>query len=402
MTRATPEIERLARRWSEAADRSEPELDLDRSRERLLSAQRRLSATSRGRASWWAISAAAAVVAVLIGVAFGAYRFAGQRGGPEPGAWVQTGENERLPVEFSEGSRVVLEPKSRVRVVTVDPRGARMVLERGAVSATIVHRKDTRWSFEAGPFTVRVTGTELSVSWDPMTEQFELEVEEGSVVVSGPLIEAARTVRSGQRCEVRVRQASLEVGEVSRRVPPTPSYDVTELPVLTPSAEPEPDAEATPARAASTSWQKLERQGKYAEAMEAADQVGIDQICATAAAGDLMALARAARLAGRHETGARALRSCRVRFPGTPQAGTAAYLLGMSAGPAAAATWFSTYLSEQPGGPLAREAAGRLIESHQRAGNAAAAQNAARRYLNSYPSGPHASFARKVLGQSGD
>jgi len=392
----------MARRWNEAAERSEPELDLDRSRERLLAAQRRISAASRGRPSWWAISAAAAVVAVLVGVVFGAHRFAGQSGGPEPGAWVQTGENERLPVEFSEGSRVVLEQKSRVRVATVDPRGAQMVLERGTVSATIVHRADTRWSFEAGPFTVRITGTELRVSWDPTTEQFELEVQEGSAVVSGPLVEAGRAVRGGQRCEVRVRQASLEVKQVARRVPPTPSYDVTELPVLAPSAEPEPEAAAAPAHPESTSWQKLERQGKYAEALEAAQRAGIDGICASVPAEDLMALARAARLAGHQDTSARALRSCRVRFPGTTHAGTAAYLLGMSAGPAAAATWFSTYLKEQPGGPLAREAAGRLIESHQRAGNAAAARAAARSYLNTYASGPHASFARKVLGQPGD
>jgi hypothetical protein len=277
-----------------------------------------------------------------------------------------------------------------------------MVVERGTVSANIVHRGDTRWSFEAGPFTVRVTGTELSVSWDPTTEQFELEVQEGSVVVSGPLVEAGRTVRSGQRCEVRMRKASLEVKQVARRAPQARSYDVTELPVLAPSAEPEPDTEATPTRAETTSWQKLERQGKYAEALKVAEQVGLDRICASAPAEDLMALARVARLAGRHDTSARALRSCRVRFAGTTHAGTAAYLLGMSAGPAAAATWFSTYLKEQPGGPLAREAAGRLIESYQRAGNAAAARDAARSYLNSYSSGPHASFARKVLGQPGD
>ena len=402
MSRRTSELEPLAQRWREAADRSEPALDLDRSRERLLVAQRQLSAASRARPSWWAISAAAAVVAVLIGVAFGAYRFAGQSGGPEPGAWVQTGENERLPVEFSEGSRVVLEPRSRVRVATVDPRGARMVLERGMVSATIVHRGDTRWSFDAGPFTVRVTGTELSVSWDPATEQFELEVQAGSVVVSGPLVEAGRTVRSGQRCEVRVRQASLEVSHVTRRSPQAPSYEVTELPVLAPSTAPEPDAPEPRARSDRFSWQKLERQGKYAEAMRAADHVGLDQIYATAPAEELMALARTARLAGHADASARALRSCRVRFAGTTHAGTAAYLLGMSASPAAAATWFSTYLSEQPGGPLAREAAGRLIESHQRAGNAAAARDAAQSYLSRYPAGPHASFARKVLGQPGD
>jgi TolA-binding protein len=67
-----------------------------------------------------------------------------------------------------------------------------------------------------------------------------------------------------------------------------------------------------------------------------------------------------------------------------------------------AAQWFDTYLREQPQGLLAREAAGRLIESYRASGNASAAQTAAARYLARYPHGPHASLARQALTARGD
>jgi outer membrane protein assembly factor BamD (BamD/ComL family) len=64
-----------------------------------------------------------------------------------------------------------------------------------------------------------------------------------------------------------------------------------------------------------------------------------------------------------------------------------------------AARWFAAYLAEAPAGSYARDAAGRLIEAHQRAGDAAAAAQAAERYLATYPKGPHADLARSILGR---
>jgi TolA-binding protein len=94
--------------------------------------------------------------------------------------------------------------------------------------------------------------------------------------------------------------------------------------------------------------------------------------------------------------------TCRERFPGTADAAQAAFLLGRSAAPAVAARWFDEYLREAPGGPFAREAAGRLVESHSRAGNHAAARQAASVYLQRYPNGPHAAFARSIIVASSD
>ena len=102
---------------------------------------------------------------------------------------------------------------------------------------------------------------------------------------------------------------------------------------------------------------------------------------------------------GRADIERNALLACRSRFKGQPAAARAAYLLGRSTGAGEAASWFETYIREQPAGALAREASGRLIESQQRAGNVAATREAASRYLATYPDGPHASLARQVLAR---
>jgi TolA-binding protein len=112
----------------------------------------------------------------------------------------------------------------------------------------------------------------------------------------------------------------------------------------------------------------------------------------------LLELAAEARLAGRRDVERSALLTCRKRAAGQPAAAQAAYLLGRASAGAEAAQWFETYLREQPGGLLAREASGRLIESYNAAGNTSAAAQAASRYLTAYPHGPHASMARRALG----
>jgi len=102
-------------------------------------------------------------------------------------------------------------------------------------------------------------------------------------------------------------------------------------------------------------------------------------------------------MAGRPDLERTALLACRKRAPGQPAAAQAAYLLGLASAPGDAAVWFETYLREMPRGLLAREAAGRLIESYKASGNVSALQSAASRYLKHYPNGPHAAMARQVL-----
>src|SRR6185369_8028716 len=119
---------------------------------------------------------------------------------------------------------------------------------------------------------------------------------------------------------------------------------------------------------------------------------------------ELFALADAGRFFGLHARAGDALNALRRRFPGTPEAGTAAFTLGRIAfenenAYARAARWFDTYLREQPAGALMGDAFGRLIEAELRSGDRAGARASAQQYLRRFPGGPYASEARGVLSK---
>ena len=117
--------------------------------------------------------------------------------------------------------------------------------------------------------------------------------------------------------------------------------------------------------------------------------------CASAGVEELGALADAAHYARDQEREGYAWRLLRKRFPGTARAALAAFALGRLEFDAhgsypKAAEWFGTYLKEQPGGALVREARGRLMEATLRAGDTRGARALGAAYLRDYPSGPHA------------
>jgi TolA-binding protein len=151
-------------------------------------------------------------------------------------------------------------------------------------------------------------------------------------------------------------------------------------------------------------WRALAGEARYKDALAAAEREGFDAICAAASATELRALGDAARLGGSPARAGQAYLALRQRFPGTPEAGSAAFILGriaqdQSKDYARAAGWFTRYLSEQPGGELAADAAGRLVEARDKMGDTEGAQRAATRYLAAYPNGSHAGYARSVLAR---
>ncbi|WP_437635663.1 FecR domain-containing protein [Sorangium sp. So ce854] len=151
-------------------------------------------------------------------------------------------------------------------------------------------------------------------------------------------------------------------------------------------------------------WRALALDARYKDALAAAEREGFDALCAAASAGDLHALGDAARLGGGTARAVQAFTALRRRFPGSPEAASAAFLLGriaqdQSNDPAGAARWFTRYLSEHPGGAFAADAAGRLVEAEDRRGDEASARRAAERYLAAHPSGSHAAYARRLLAR---
>jgi TolA-binding protein len=448
----------LGRRVAALQDAApEAQLDHVRGRTRLLLATGRERRAAPGRpfalAAVLAALALGVVAAVIVVRPREALRF--EIGAPEPGvvgAWIAAPPSSPRAIRFSDGSQIDLAPDGRARVTAVDADGAEVALERGSLEVSVVHRAHTRWTVRVGPFQVHVVGTRFLTRWDPVSEQFEVALHEGAVTVSGPIVGEARPVHAGEVITVSQPKGTIEVhgapggppaadpvrspdatpapaprpGE-----PPAPSAEhfhgtaaggsPTQAPVEPPpvppsppasarSADPSPtptaSAEAAPAPAApaETSWRALARAARYKEALAAAEAEGFDGLCASSGAADLRALGDAARLGGSPARAAQALSALRSRFPGSPEAASAAFILGRMAQDqgrdyARAAGLYERYLAEQPGGELAAEAAGRLVEARDRMGDAAGARRAAERYLAAYPSGSHAAYARSVLAR---
>lgn len=414
----------LGKAIASAQDEAQRGADLVPGRDRLLRAvnagrgaepaQRPPLARSRG--PWIALAAALAVAAIVIGLgrrpplSFHAGSDAGREG-----AWIAAPSDRALPLRFSDGTMVSLGQSARVRVADLDRRGARVILERGQLTASVVHRSETRWRVDVGPFEVRVTGTRFDVAWSPEDETFKLALHEGSVEVTGPVLGERRTVRAGETVVVSCvdRKLTIRAGDKPEeaRSAAAPPASVA-APIASAPAREAPPPPLPPQASASTiasasspprpSYRDLAKTGRYADAVRAAEEEGFGDVCNRAGADDLMALADAARLAGSGARAIEALTAIRRRFPGHPHAATAAFVLGRAAfdqrgAYGEAARWFSLYLQEQPGGSLAREALGRLMECRERSGDRAGAREVAERYLAAYPSGAHADKAKRLL-----
>ena len=330
------------------------------------------------------------------------------------GQWVAPQGEAPLDLRFSEGTHVTVAPGARMRVTETSATGATLLIERGTIHAAITHRDDrTRWSVQAGPFEVRVTGTAFDARWDPATETFELAMIEGSVVVSGPRLPSGRSVVAGEQLLVSTTRMELRAGTLAATndrgvsgAPTAPPAACATVPAPS-AASDAPTASAAPTSApsgaasaltADASWKALARAGKHREAMNAAEAAGFSAEVARASASDLLLLSDTARFAGRPARAKEALLAMRRRFGAR---GSSAFLLGKISAdqlrsPGEAATWFEIYLQEEPGGPLAEQALGRLLEIRKR--DAGAARLVAERYLARYPNGAYAALARSLAG----
>jgi hypothetical protein len=416
---------RFAKAWAAAVERALPPLNIEQGASRLVSALRQReqgrSRSSSSRLVLWA--AAAAITLSILMMASRIWIFEKPSlgltiDGKQATTLAAIGGARAQLVHFSDGSRIALDPKSALDVAQADADRVAVTLKQGAANFDVVRSESSSWQIGAGPFQVRVLGTAFRVEWDADSRRFSLSVTRGAVRVSGPLLSGEQVISAGATCTVDLAVQRATFGTGATGVEPQAA---TRTESLGPGVAPDGDAEvrptpneaerrvaAVPTRSAARTepppqgaldWRELERQGQFDKAIQEAMRAGVDEIYARASAQDLMGLARAARLAGRLDISGAALLSCRRRFAGTPDAAMAAYLLGRNAAPAEAARWFSTYLSEQPDGSLAREASGRLMEAHFRSGLREAARADARAYLLRYPSGPHADFAKMVLSR---
>jgi hypothetical protein len=329
-----------------------------------------------------------------------------------------------LELRFSDGSAVTLPPRAAAHVDALDGQGATLAIEDGTLEVSVVHRARTHWQVRAGSYRIEVTGTRFAAGWDRRAQSLTVAMHEGSVLVSGPGLKEPVRVVTGQRLQASAAGANLGFAtthDIAAReeMPPLPDLSGQEGPSA-PALAPLPlDLPASPAERAAplirarhpeamaphgglsgaADWRVQAARAEYHEALAAAVVEGWRAECARLGADDLVLLGDVARLAGDLNRAEEAYRSARRRFPGVDRP---IFALGLIAFEGrrdyrAAGDWFAAYLRSFPRGPLAREAAGRLIESWLKAGDDGLARDAAASYLRAFPDGPHAALARRTV-----
>lgn len=339
-------------------------------------------------------------------------------------------------VRFSDGTEVGLEHGSRAWVVGTGADGAQIRLEDGRAHFSVVHRPHARWSVEAGPFVVSVTGTKFDVEWSGKDDLLRVQLRSGVVTVGGPQTRGGVTLLPGQVLEARPDEGILRVepapadaprpaaiGAASNMVSPRAAPFAISPPAAAPPITSPPPAipvgrgtAPTPARAKTIAlvaeppgggdfggnWRRQIASGAFQGILREADARGMESCLSSLPSDRLAVLGDAARYAGRTDLARRVLKAQRARFAGTSAAAEATFLLGRLAEDAhepgiAALPWYDLYLAQAPAGAYAAEALGREMLILGERENDRRAREVARKYLETYPNGAYVAQARDIL-----
>ncbi|MET0413282.1 MAG: FecR family protein, partial [Polyangiaceae bacterium] len=228
---------------------------------------------------------------------------------PAPGklmTWESAPSDASLPLRFSDGTRVELEPGARARVVALGRIGAEVVLESGRAHVDVVPVRgrlpgESAWRVSTGPFAIEVKGTRFDVGWDASKGELALDLFEGSVVVRGCSAGEQQLLEAGQGLRASCGSEHWRVAPIAAlaasAVPEPAAPPVVQAPPPAPEPEPAPSValRAPSAPRAARPWQALARAGHAAPAYRAV--LGdFDALCERAPASDLWLLGDVARL----------------------------------------------------------------------------------------------------------
>jgi hypothetical protein len=389
---------------------------------------------------WFIVAGAAAAALVLSLLTLRdqphAVTFSVVNGSVSNGGYVRANSSGDTALHFSDGSSLALDPGTGARVGDFDAHGGRVLLESGRARIHVNPRPRANWTVDAGPYSVHVIGTEFDIRWAASEEVLDLHLLKGSIVVRGPLARDGISMDAGAHLFANVRKGEIRLdgqqpatgtseGPAGAAVP-TGSHDAPAGTSASTTASggavaasvnnlgsraPRP-LPVTPVQrlrgsahpATSETWASRLTHGDFQGVLADAERRGLDGVLASAPAGDLNALADAARFARHGDVARRALLAERDRFPGSPQGREAAFFLGGlsedQAGTSAlksALDWYDCYLRESPHGGFARAVLGRKMVLVQKLRGSAAARPIAEEYLQRFSDGPYAGTARKLV-----
>lgn len=299
------------------------------------------------------------------------------------GAVLASSETEQETIELVDGSRLILEPSTRLRLVHVSARQVRLTLEQGTLDAFVAHAEARPFTVLAGRIEVSVVGTRFRVSVE--RDDVSVSVDEGRV--------ALRSLEAN-----RPAPAFLSAGESWSSAAAPPNEAETLLPSdEAPPTNPDPGRGASRrhgSRALPARFHTLYAAGRYDEAYASVEPARFQRALETASPRDLFALASAARLSGHGREAARAFDALRRRHRDDPRAGLAALELGRLRlyeldDPAGAAEAFEDAITLQPDAFFREDAEARRVHALQAAGQLEACAKARDEYLQRFPSGLH-------------
>jgi TolA-binding protein len=331
------------------------------------------------------------------------------------GGYLSESGHAGIKLSFNEGSQFVLTPGTRGRLRSMVEQGAHLAIDHGSASFRITPSHEHHWSVEAGPFLVKVKGTDFSVRWEPTTERFELSLRRGRVVVSGPIVGDELVLRPGQRLKVNLprgetvitedRGDALETeaslaGPATPEPAPAPAASDPNNPPGAPSAVAAVTSATTPPLERERRWKEALAKGQWDKILADVDRDGVEATLQAVSSGDLFTLADAARYRRRTDLARSALLAHRRRFPDSSRSSDTSFLLGrvdeMRADGRLAIKWYDEYLARAPGGTYAAEALGRKMILSSELEGAASAATLAAEYLRRFPEGSYASAARAL------